>query len=228
MSNIMTSWTTKLRACCFPVCSKCREESGKISRSWLLFLLIVIAGGFLFSSQIMKSGKEPSRSAVPDKVNYIIAVDNSSRSAKYLAQASSQIERILKEIPEADAPVTLITLNAPSSVVKGKANIAAALQGLKPADSATDFKLLFSAIRDQVAKEGRNNVFLISNGKYDPSGSVYLEGLGQQDAQAQSLVLAEEIRDKVRLPDNCKVKAVAIGNNPDEIILQAIAGIHAQ
>lgn len=237
MSNIITSWTTRLRhpitlpdrAGSFHACRKCREESGKISRLWLLLLLIVAAGGFLFSGQIIKSSKESSRRAVPNKqVNYIIAVDNSSKSATYLDQASGQIDRIMKEIPDGDSPVTLITLNPPSSVVKGKANIAAAVQGLKPADIATDFKLLFAAIREQVVKEGRNRVFLISNGKFDPSGSIYLEGLGQPDAQAQSLVLAEEIRDKVRLPDNCEVKSLPIGNNPDEIILQAIAGINSR
>jgi len=236
MSNIITSWITKLRhsirlsdrACSFHVCRKCREESGKISRLWIV-LLIIVAGSFLFSDQIMKSSNVFSRRLHPSKqVNYIIAVDNSSKSVTYLDQASGQIDRIMKEIPDGDAPVTLITLNSPSSPVKGKANITAAVQGMKPAGIATDFRLLFSAIREQVAKEGRNRVFLISNGKFDPSGSIYLEGLGQPDAQAQSLVLAEEIRDKVRLPDNCEVKSLPIGNNPDEIILQAIAGMNTK
>jgi len=237
MSNSIPSGTSKLshhkrhtdRAYSFHICGKCREESGKISLLWLLLLLILVAGGFLFSGQIMKNSKESARPAVPDKqVNYIIALDNSSKSAEYLDQARGQIERIMKEIPEGDFPVTLITLNSPSSAVKGKANIAAFLPEMKPAGIGTDFKLLFAAIREQIVKEDRNRVFLISNGKYDPSGSIYLEGLEQPNAQAQSLVLAEEIRDKVRLPDNCEVKSLSIGNNPDEIILQAIAGINAK
>ncbi len=210
-------------------CRTCREESGKISLPWLLAALILVAGGFLFSNQIMKSSKGSARQVVPDKqVNYIIAIDNSAKSAQYLDQARGQIERIMKEIPDGDFPVTLITLSSPSAALKGKATIAAFLPEMKPAAIGTDFKLLFAGIREQVVKEGRNRVFLISNGKYDPSGSIYLEGLEQQDAQAQSLVLAEEIRDKVRLPDNCELKSVAIGNKPDEIILQAIAGMNAK
>lgn len=237
MSNIITAWISKLsqnkclpdRAYGFHVGRKCKEESGRISRRWLLFLLIVISGSFLFSGQIIKSGKEFYSLTFPDKrVNYIIAVDNSSKSAKYLDQARGQVDQIMKEIPDGEFPVTLITLSTPSSPVKGKANIAAFLQDLKPASIETDFKLLFAAIRENVAKEGRNRVFLISNGKYDPSNSIYLEGLEQPDSQAQSLVLAEEIRDIVRLPDNCDVKSLSIGNNPDGIILQAIAGMNAK
>lgn len=238
MSNIITSWISKLsqlnkrlpdRAYGFHVCRKCKEDSGRISRRWLLFLLIVISGSVLFSDQIIKSSKEFSRRAFPNKhVNYIIAVDNSSKSAKYLDQARGRVDQIIKEIPDGEFPVTLITLSTPSSPVKGKADIAAFLQGMKPASIETDFKLLFAAIREHVAKEGRNRVFLISNGKYDPSGSMYLEGLEQANSQAQSLVLAEEIRDNVRLPDNCEVKSLSIGNNPDEIILQVIAGMNAK
>jgi len=237
MSNIITAWVSQLsqnkglsdRTYRFHAGRKCKEESGKISSRWLLILFIVLSGAVLLSGQIMKSGKESSRLASSNKqVNYIVAVDNSSKSSKYLDQARSQIETIMKEIPDADSPVTLITLDTLSSPVKGKANIAVFLQGMKPAAIATDFKLLFAAVREHVAKEGRNNVFLVSNGKYDPSGSMYLEGLKQPDSQAQSLVLAEEIRDHVRLPENCAVKSLSIGNNADEIILQAIAGMHSK
>lgn len=237
MSSIISSWVSKLsrsnhltdRADGFHVCMKCREESGQISRLWLLLLLIVMAGSFLLSGQIIKSGKEFYRSVFPDKrINYIIAVDNSRNSAEYLDQARGQVDKIMKEISDGDFPVTLVTLGSPGSPVKGKANIEVFLREMKPASIATDFKLLFAAIREQVVKEGRNSVFLISNGKYDPSGSIYLEGLKQPDSEAQSLVLAEEIRDNVRLPDNCEVKAVSVGNNPDEIILQAIAGMNTK
>ncbi len=237
MSNIITAWVSKLsqtkylsdRADRLHVCRTCKEESGKISPRWLLFLLVVIAGGLLFSGQIIKGLKGFSRSAFPDKqVNYIIAVDNSSRSGKYLDQARGQIDKIMQEIPDGNSSVTLITLSAPQTPVKGKADIKAFLQGMKPASIPTDFKLLFGAIREQVAKDRRNRVFLISNGKYDPVGSIYLEGLDPQDSQAQSLVLAEEIRDSVRLPENCELKALSIGNNPDEIILQAIVSMNTK